>query len=443
MSIEGKIVVLDPGHGGASKGAVGPTGLEEKTVNLHVALLVKSKLESRGIKVILTRDGDYDVPLDRRVAIAKQVNADIFVSIHHNANAERDPTINRTEIYYPWEGETPSEDLATHLYLAFRRHIGLETLPPLPSTYRVMRENVEPAVLGEASYISNPENEHNLRRKAYLECEASAYTEAIINYLAAGKANLQITPQAKYIEVTGDDIDPVTIEVFIDGKPYGYRYCNGRILVPYPQRRANLTVKVRTKGGNIEVRSCDVPAGKPYPLDIRPCYPNVMIDPLPADPLNLRLARYIKGCLRTTGVAAELTWSSMLDAQTDTYRVDKIFRSSPHIVVMVSHFEPTLVEDGVAGFYYYLNQEGKQLAKLLKDSLVNELNMNDLGLHECSKYPIIQMFGPRAYIVPGVWHPHSKVEDISYQRQIASIIANGIRKFWSEFIEPTHDNIDS
>lgn len=83
-------VVVDAGHGGHDPGAIGPGGLKEKDVVLDVALEVKKLLEKEGYEVFLTRDCDEFLSLEERTVIANEKNADLFVSIHANANRKRD-----------------------------------------------------------------------------------------------------------------------------------------------------------------------------------------------------------------------------------------------------------------------------------------------------------------------------------------------------------------
>jgi len=81
-----KLVVLDPGHGGADSGAIGPRGVLEKDVVLEVSKRLKATIEKRlPIKVILTRDEDVFIPLKERSDIANRLGADVFISIHANA----------------------------------------------------------------------------------------------------------------------------------------------------------------------------------------------------------------------------------------------------------------------------------------------------------------------------------------------------------------------
>ncbi|MFZ9122661.1 MAG: N-acetylmuramoyl-L-alanine amidase, partial [Burkholderiaceae bacterium] len=79
-------VALDPGHGGEDPGAIGKRGTREKDVVLRIARRLKREIDKEpGMRAFLTRDGDYFVPLGRRVQKARQVRADLMVSIHADA----------------------------------------------------------------------------------------------------------------------------------------------------------------------------------------------------------------------------------------------------------------------------------------------------------------------------------------------------------------------
>jgi N-acetylmuramoyl-L-alanine amidase len=90
-------VVLDPGHGGHDKGAVGRYGYE-KNFALDVARKLRPLLQAKGLRVIMTREGDYFVPLEVRAEIANAARDSIFVSIHFNAT-DRDPNATGFEIF--------------------------------------------------------------------------------------------------------------------------------------------------------------------------------------------------------------------------------------------------------------------------------------------------------------------------------------------------------
>jgi len=82
-------VVIDAGHGGEDEGAVGGRGTREKDVVLDVAKRLGARLRERGLRVVMTRDADVFVPLERRTAIANDARGDLFVSVHANAATDR------------------------------------------------------------------------------------------------------------------------------------------------------------------------------------------------------------------------------------------------------------------------------------------------------------------------------------------------------------------
>jgi N-acetylmuramoyl-L-alanine amidase len=89
MSAPGiRTIVIDPGHGGDDAGVKGPGGTEEKAYVLAFARRLKATIESRiGLRVLLTRERDEDMPIDRRAALANNNKADLFISLHANASA--------------------------------------------------------------------------------------------------------------------------------------------------------------------------------------------------------------------------------------------------------------------------------------------------------------------------------------------------------------------
>lgn len=239
VGLPGKKIVLDPGHGGEQLGAVGLGGLEEKTPNLEVSKKLMKMLEKDGAKVYLTRErDDQTVSLQDRVAFTKKRAPDLFVSLHHNANAQVDRTIDRSELYYCWWSDGPSRDVANHLYAAFHRHIGLPQLPVRPAIYYVTRHNDEPCVLGEPSYISNPEREAKLKTEGHQKEEARAYYEGIKSYFDGGVpqiAELDINENVAQtgvlsVEATildeqgGMGIDPAGIELKVDDVPLPHHF---------------------------------------------------------------------------------------------------------------------------------------------------------------------------------------------------------------------------
>jgi N-acetylmuramoyl-L-alanine amidase len=93
-----RTVVIDPGHGGRDPGAIGVGGLREKDVTLALSRELGRELESRGFRVVFTREDDRTIGLEERTAIAGSVSGDVFVSVH--ANAARRRSVHGIETYY-------------------------------------------------------------------------------------------------------------------------------------------------------------------------------------------------------------------------------------------------------------------------------------------------------------------------------------------------------
>ena len=190
--LEGKKICLDPGHGGPQTGAVGRNRLTEKEVNLKEVMMLKEMLEEAGAEVVLTRSDDSNVSLGDRWKLNREQNTDLFVSLHHNANAHGDASVNRTEVFYHWhDRKGPSVDMAYHLYRE------LQSLLDLPDSkvymcwaYAVLRENSYPAVLAEPSYLQNPGEAKKLEDEEYLRSITEAYYRAILAFFKGGRPSL-------------------------------------------------------------------------------------------------------------------------------------------------------------------------------------------------------------------------------------------------------------
>jgi N-acetylmuramoyl-L-alanine amidase len=97
-SFEIRKIVIDAGHGGNDPGTIGRRGSREKDINLDIAKRLNRVLSSEGVTVIMTRNSDRFIPLPVRVEIANKSGADLFISIHSNANRVR--SLNGVEVYY-------------------------------------------------------------------------------------------------------------------------------------------------------------------------------------------------------------------------------------------------------------------------------------------------------------------------------------------------------
>jgi N-acetylmuramoyl-L-alanine amidase len=149
-------VCVDAGHGGADPGAIGtvPFRLEEKHVNLDIALLLAKELESRGHWVVMTRRRDRSVSLEGRARFANRLRAEFFVSVH--ANAAGTAAMRGMEIFH-FPGFAPSrrcaEAVLNALLAAFPRH---KNRGVKEANFAVLRLTNMPAILIETEFLTNP-----------------------------------------------------------------------------------------------------------------------------------------------------------------------------------------------------------------------------------------------------------------------------------------------
>lgn len=109
----GYCVVLDPGHGGVDGGCAIGDSIESE-INITVSLMVKQALEDRGYEVLMTREEDITVSIDKRVNLANNNSADILVSIHQNS-LEDDNVTHGIETWYNYKTNESSESLAQYI----------------------------------------------------------------------------------------------------------------------------------------------------------------------------------------------------------------------------------------------------------------------------------------------------------------------------------------
>jgi N-acetylmuramoyl-L-alanine amidase len=189
--LRGVTILLDPGHGGADPGAVGPTGLKESETNLRVARYLRQLLEADGAVVYMTRETDSYISLKERVQLADKIKPDLFVSIHHNASL-KPRKVNRAEIYFNALDSGTSRLAGQKMIKELEAYgFGNETLI-VPGGFFVLRNNPAPAVLTEGSYISIPDIEQQLKTGKALTDQAQALRVAIRDTFANGPLNIKL-----------------------------------------------------------------------------------------------------------------------------------------------------------------------------------------------------------------------------------------------------------
>ncbi len=176
--IKNKVIVIDAGHGGADTGAMRGNTLE-KDLTLDIALRVEQILLERGLKkVVMTRRSDETLSLARRVEIANEKNADIYVSIHINASVKTE--IKGIETHYYTE---KGYNVAKIIHEELIENIDTEDRGLFKSKFYVINHTEAPAVLLELGFISNEYERSKLCSDTRQKESAEAIAEGIINYL--------------------------------------------------------------------------------------------------------------------------------------------------------------------------------------------------------------------------------------------------------------------
>ncbi len=180
-------IVIDAGHGGTDLGAKAKSPYcEEKKLTLQTARLVKKYLDQLGYHVVMTRNSDVFIPLARRVEIARQSNAAVFVSIHFNSC--RTPAPSGMEIFFYESQEEKqrtllSKKLADAVLSRTLRRTSAHSRGVKKGNQYVVRENLIPAVLFEGGFISNPAERARLKTFEYQERIARGIADGIDSYL--------------------------------------------------------------------------------------------------------------------------------------------------------------------------------------------------------------------------------------------------------------------
>ena len=213
------IIVIDPGHGGDDAGARGSNGTLEKNVTLAISRKLKAALEARlGVRVLLTRDGDQNVNIDQRAALANNNKADLLLSIHAAASVR--PAASGAEVFslsasddpsravgapealpvlgggsrdiqvIPWETAQTrfldqSSAFGRTVEAALREHVAMSPRPFVQAPLRVLVGANMPAVLVETGFLTNAAQEKQLASDNYQNAIVQALADAVVRFRAS------------------------------------------------------------------------------------------------------------------------------------------------------------------------------------------------------------------------------------------------------------------
>ncbi|NLO38109.1 MAG: AMIN domain-containing protein, partial [Ruminiclostridium sp.] len=174
----GKLIVLDAGHGGTEPGAT--YGKNEKWYNLDIAKRVEAILLANGVTVKQTRTTDVLVSLNERVNMANDWKADLFVSIHNNAFFDKKMHGSMTFFY---TGSYKGKEYATIIHKDLLKNLGSKDLGIKSNTFVVIKKTKMPAVLVEFGCLSNDAERAKLDTEEYRQKAAESLAESILKII--------------------------------------------------------------------------------------------------------------------------------------------------------------------------------------------------------------------------------------------------------------------
>lgn len=177
--LAGKRIVVDAGHGGKDPGSISVSGIHEKVLTLATAKMLQAILTEAGAEVVMTRTGDQYVDLYERAGLANQVGAHAFVSIH--MNSYHNPGLSGTETYHHPKA-VEGRRLAKLVHEELLNELGRQDRGVRAADFVVLRETAMPAVLVEAGYLSNPDEERLLIDSSVQLRIAEAIFRALVRF---------------------------------------------------------------------------------------------------------------------------------------------------------------------------------------------------------------------------------------------------------------------
>jgi N-acetylmuramoyl-L-alanine amidase len=198
LPLSGRIIILDPGHGGPDGGAVGGE-VVEKDVALNIALKLRDYLQQQGALVVMTREGDNDLAskdtkgysrrkvedLQKRVEFINESEADLFISIHLNAIPS--PRWSGAQTFY-YASFEENERIAKFIQAELRRNLENTNrlAKPINGVY-LLKYAKKPGALVEVGFLSNNDERQLLSSEDYQTKVAASIYEGILRYFSNEK----------------------------------------------------------------------------------------------------------------------------------------------------------------------------------------------------------------------------------------------------------------
>ena len=189
LPLFGKVIYIDPGHGGLDPGAL-YGGIKEKDINLEISKKLEDRLTKLGAIVYLTRNGDYDLSairtsnrkrsdLSRRVNMINNSKCDLFLSIH--LNAEDTNTWRGAQVFYD-DINISNKKLANILQKQFKYDLKTSRKVKKVDNLYLQRRVKVPGVLIEVGFLSNANERYLLKNKSYQIKTVNSITKGLLTY---------------------------------------------------------------------------------------------------------------------------------------------------------------------------------------------------------------------------------------------------------------------
>lgn len=187
--LKGKIIYIDPGHGGIDPGAIYKE-IKESEINLQISKKLKEELETYGATVYLTRIGDYDLSennsrnhkrndLTARARIINESMCDMYISIH--LNSDPSPTWSGAQIFYTEKNEN-NKTIAEIMQKEFKKKLKSKREAKQMKNMYLFEKIERPGVLVEAGFISNPNDRYLLKQENHQKKIATIIRESMVKY---------------------------------------------------------------------------------------------------------------------------------------------------------------------------------------------------------------------------------------------------------------------
>ena len=186
-------IVIDAGHGGNDPGKVGINGEQEKNINLAIALLLKKRLETEHIPIILTRTQDQSLAtpgsknekradMQKRCEIITDANPVFTISIHQNSFPSEE--VSGAQVFY-YTHSHEGAALATTIQNALKQHLdpGNTRQPKANDSYYLLKKTPTPTIIVECGFLSNPAEANLLSTPEYQEKTVNAIASGVLVYL--------------------------------------------------------------------------------------------------------------------------------------------------------------------------------------------------------------------------------------------------------------------